>query len=250
MTDFFSSLERPLIFGHRGLSDLAPENTLPAFQMCVDEGVPAVELDVHLCATGELVVVHDSNLKRVSGEELTVEDISFQRLRQVDVGSHKGAQFAGTRIPLLAELFALCGDKLIYDIEIKGNHVFGSRLEQVVWDTITSFGLQEKCMVSSFNPFSIRKFRRISKDALPTSVIYSEDSDVPAVFRHGAGRYIARCSYLKPSYKLVDGKMIAKLQEKKGYPVVVWTVNTREDYHRMADLGVKGVIGNSPHLFL
>ncbi|AEC02661.1 glycerophosphodiester phosphodiesterase [Parasphaerochaeta coccoides] len=250
MTDFFNGLERPLIFGHRGLSDLAPENTLPAFQMCVDKGVPAVELDVHLCATGELVVIHDSNLKRVSGEDMIVEETSFQRLRQVDVGSHKGAQFAGTRIPLLSELFELCGDKLIYDIEIKRNGILGSRLEQAVWDTIVQFCLQGKCMVSSFNPFSVRKFRSLSKDKIPTSVIYSRDSDVPRAFRRGAGRHIARCSYLKPSYKVVDEKMIEKFQEKKGYPVVVWTVNTREDYQRMANLGVKGVIGNSPHLFL
>ena len=56
--------KRPLLFGHRGVSSLAPENTITSFKKAVELGIPGVELDVHLTKTGELAVIHDSSIKR------------------------------------------------------------------------------------------------------------------------------------------------------------------------------------------
>jgi len=67
METFFARTDRPLLFGHRGYSLLAPENTMKAFDLCAERNIPGVELDVHLCKTGELVVIHDHNLRRLSG---------------------------------------------------------------------------------------------------------------------------------------------------------------------------------------
>lgn len=248
--DILKEQRHPLLFGHRGYSAIAPENTLAAFRMCIDKGIPGVELDVHLCKTGELVVVHDSNLKRVGGVDLVVEELPFDQLRTIDVGSHKGPEYAGARIPKLEELFELCGASLYYDIELKTNAINDTGLAEKTWKTIERFGLRGRCMVSSFNPFAVRRFGSVSKQALPTAVIFSDDEGVPKIFRKGWGRHIARCTYLKPDYHLVDGAMFDKFHRKMGYPIMVWTVDTIEACERMLDLGVDGIISNNPGDFL
>jgi glycerophosphoryl diester phosphodiesterase len=62
---------------------------MESFQSCADQGVQAIELDIHLCATGELVVTHDFNVKRVSGYDGLVEQMSFNQLRALDAGFYK-----------------------------------------------------------------------------------------------------------------------------------------------------------------
>src|SRR5512137_245776 len=93
---------RPLVLGHRGASAEAPENTLASFRLAMERGADGIELDVWRCATGELVVAHDDDLRRVGGSPLVVRNASFAALRAVDVGSWKGEGFRGERVPLLA----------------------------------------------------------------------------------------------------------------------------------------------------
>ena len=101
MKPLFAGVPRPLLFGHRGYSSVAPENTMEAFDLCVGRGIPGAELDVHLCKSGELVIIHDHELQRLAGIDAVVEDSTYAELRQLDVGSHKDPRFAGARIPLL-----------------------------------------------------------------------------------------------------------------------------------------------------
>ena len=79
---FFTNTARPLVFGHRGFSALAPENTLPAFSLCRERGIPGIELDVQTCRTGELMISHDFDLKRTTGSEGIIQDMSFEEIRE------------------------------------------------------------------------------------------------------------------------------------------------------------------------
>ena len=250
MKPLFDSQRRPLLFGHRGYSAQAPENTIEAFTMCVEKGIPGVELDVHLCRTGELVVIHDHDLKRLAGVEGTVEEMTFDELRALDVGSHKSPSYAGARIPLLSELFETCGDKLYYDVELKVHGSKNTGIARKTYETILAYHLEKRCIVSSFNPFSIRYFNRIARHSIPSAVIYCESDDVPKILQHGWGRHIARATALKPIHKQVTADMLAKFQTRKGYPVFTWTVNELDVAIRVLDLGVDGIICNDPGMFL
>src|SRR5512147_2630414 len=95
---------RPLILAHRGASAEAPENTLAAFRLAMAQGADGVELDVHRCASGEVVVIHDEDARRTAGAPLRVAEAPLQALRALDAGGWKGEQFRGERIPLLAEV--------------------------------------------------------------------------------------------------------------------------------------------------
>lgn len=237
------SFPGPMLFGHRGYSSLMPENTLLAFQLCLEKGIPAVELDVQLCKTGELVVVHDANMKRVSGKDALVTELTFDELRGLDIGK-------GQQVPLLSELFESCGSRLYYDIELKVPGLHDGGLCLKVWQTIKAFGLEEFCMISSFNPFAVRKFNRISNRALASAVIFDESPSVPKLFRHGWGRHIARCSYLKPPLDQLDEAFVRKFKQQKGYPLCVWTVDDVPEGRRALALGADALISNDPAPFL
>jgi len=234
---------KPMLFGHRGYSSLEPENTLLSFQLCVEKHIPGVELDVQLCRTGELVVVHDWNMQRVSKKDALVAELTFDELRSLDIGK-------GQQVPLLSELFESCGDKLYYDIELKVPGIHDGGLALKVWQTIKAYGLEKQCMVSSFNPVALRTFNKISKRALPSAIIFDESPQVPKIFQHGWGRHIAQCSYMKPPLDQLDEAFVRKFKQRKGYPILVWTVDNLEEGKRALDLGCDGLISNDPALFL
>src|SRR6478672_5367982 len=95
------------IIAHRGASFDAPENTLAAIRLGWDQGADGVEFDVRLSRDGQIVVIHDADTRRVANVDRLVSDQTVDELRQLDVGRWKGPQFAGERIPTLAEVLAI-----------------------------------------------------------------------------------------------------------------------------------------------
>lgn len=249
MRALFPHAFRPLIFGHRGYASLAPENTMAAFTMCATRGIFGIELDVHLCRSGELMVIHDHTVERVANVPGRVEQMSLGELRELDVGSHAGARYTGERIPLLREVLETFGDSIHYDIELKMEGTRNTGLAEKTWELIQATHLENVVLVSSFNPFAIRQFTQVSKHAVPTAVIYSEAEEVPAPLRHGWGRHIARCSVLKPDWNLVTAKSVKKFNKRLDYPLLAWTVDDYLVGKRLIDLGVTGLVSNNPGLF-
>lgn len=229
--------ERPLLFGHRGVSAQAPENTLAAFALAVEHGIPGVELDVQRCRSGELVVAHDFSLGRVTGEDLVIQNTDYGAIHRLDAGSWFHPRFSDQRIPRLRDVFDLCGDRLYYDIEIKHRYTRRTELESRLLNLIYSYGLKERCIVSSFNPFALRFIRELDA-TIPTAIIYSRDKDVPRFLRRGQGRLISRAPVLKPHHSLV--------RRRPRRFVVPWTVNDPAEAKRLVDLGVEGVISDDP----
>ena len=228
----------PLLFGHRGYSSIAPENTLPAFQEILNRKVPGVELDIHLCKSGELVVTHDHNLKRITGMDATIEELEYSEIRKLDAGDWKDKKFRGERIPLLQEVFDLLGSSVYYDIEIKTMETGKTGLDDKLFKLIRENRLEERIIVSSFNPMPVKYFKKLAPH-IPTAIIYSDDKDVPWYLRSGGGRWIASTDILKPVYK--------KIKNRTGrQPVVTWTVDSPAEAERLLRAGVSGIISNKP----
>src|SRR5512138_2488396 len=110
----------PLVLGHRGASADAPENTLAAFRLALEQGADGVELDVWRCGTGEVVVGHDEDTLRVSGVALRVPDAPLAELRALDVGAWKGEAFRGERMPLLSEVLEAF-PRAVVNVELKSS---------------------------------------------------------------------------------------------------------------------------------
>jgi glycerophosphoryl diester phosphodiesterase len=249
LTRPYPEVQYPLLFGHRGCCKSAPENTLAAFRKVLDFGIPGVELDVHLCKTGELVVSHDFNLKRVTGFDSIIEETAYETIAELDAGAWFAEEFRGEKIPLLTEVLDLMGDKVYYDIEIKTNCRKCGSVERTLADIIAGRELYRRVMVSSFNPFSIRALRHFDR-RIATAVIYSTHREVPRLFRKGAGRYICRPAALKPDKNLVNRWSLFFDKKIAGYPLITWTIDEAPTARRLLELGVDGIISNIPEEML
>ncbi len=235
----------PLLFAHRGYAKRAPENTLAAFAAARSASIPGVELDVHRARSGELVVVHDFNLKRITGEDLLVEECDIATLKSLDAGAWFGERFRGERLPLLSELFDALADTVYYDIEIKSRLREDDGLAQELVGLIRGRRLARRCLISSFNPYAIRAARRLAPE-IPTAIIYSSDREVLPFLRHGEGRFISGCPILKPDFRKVTPMGMFLNQRVLGYPVITWTVDEPETAERLLERGVAGLISNDP----
>lgn len=231
--------DRFYIFGHRGSSELFPENTMSAFSdSASDSRVDGIELDVQLTLDGKVVIAHDEDLKRTAGRPGIIADMTWDELKGIDVGSFKDPRFSDQRIPLLEDLFSTFGSRFIYDIELKVKAGGAYRkLCLAVWALIQKYELEENVMVSSFNPMALRRFNRASWYSVPSGDIFEKYS--------GIYHFISGAAYLKPEMSHFDDSLL----EKTGLPAVVWTVNSAEDALRLANTeGVRGLIGNNPHI--
>jgi glycerophosphoryl diester phosphodiesterase len=246
----FPGIPRPLVFAHRGLSSIAPENTMAAFKQARAMGIPGIEFDVHLTGDGRLAVIHDHSTERVAEASLEVERSTWKELSALDVGSWKGSAWKGERIPQLKELFEEFGESFYYDLELKSNISADYGLEEAVAACLrdafaSKGGLAGRILVSSFNPMALARYKYLAP-AMPTAVIWSGDADVPAYLRHGEGRWIGKVDALKPDRKKVNPFSSLRWRKFGRYPVLPWTVDEPAEASRLLSLGCEGVISNRP----
>jgi glycerophosphoryl diester phosphodiesterase len=243
--------DRPLIFAHRGCSSLAPENTMAAFTLARDRGSPGLELDIHPCAGGELVVVHDDTFVRTAPEHngggRRVEELSLGEIRGIDVGAFFGPAFRGEHPLLLEEVVESFCPAMYIDIELKTRKIKDDPLPALAAEKIRSFGpgIIGSLTVSSFNPFALGAFKALCPE-IPTAIIWCVDPELPFVLRRGLGRFISRCDYLKPRHTELGRFSLLRLGIPPGRPLVPWTVDTPEDAERTRALGCPGLITNRP----
>ena len=249
--------QRPLIFAHRGCSSLAPENTMAAFHKARELGAPGIELDIHLCATGELVVAHDYTFTRVApggwnGQGKTIEELSLEEIRRVDVGAGFGSEalFRGQYPPLLEEVLeSFCPDMYI-DIELKSEKARGDPLPGAAAETLKRLGskIAGAVTVSSFNPFALLAFKKLCPN-ISTAIIWSPHKEVPWFLRRGLGGIISGCDYLKPIHTQVNPRATFLAGPQKR-PVISWTVDDPARGKELLDLGCQGLISNCPQRFI
>jgi glycerophosphoryl diester phosphodiesterase len=228
----------PLVIGHRGASAIEPENSVEAFARARADGADGVELDVLLCKSGEVVVFHDDDLVRLAGRSERVDALSLAALRDVRLTS-------GARIPTLEEAFEACGPSLLVNVELKSTrtrlaHV--AALADGVARVVDRLGVASRVLVSSFDPFAVRAWRRRAP-SISAALLFERDLPLP-LRRAWAARFL-RPSALNPEFVLCTQERIDRWHER-GYAVNVWTVDGEGPVRACQELGVDGVITNDP----
>ncbi len=238
---------RPLLFAHRGCSSLAPENTMEAFQVAQQLGSPGLELDVHQCKSGHLVVLHDDTLLRTTGLDRPVEDCTWDELKDLDCGSWKDPRFSHCRLPLLHEVLDAFLPDMYIDIELKTRKTADDPLPGALADMLESFGKRAEghITVSSFNPIALRNFKKLAP-RFPTAIIWCDDPELPAYLHHGEGRWISGCDYVKPIHDKVTKAFSFILGTLGRRPIVPWTVDTPQLAQALLKQGCTGIISNRP----
>ncbi len=227
------------VWAHRGASGSAPENTLPAFEMAIEQGADGVEFDVQLTRDDHVVVIHDETLERTTDGHGWVADHSLDDLKKLDASAGL-AGFAGVRIPTLAELFDLVKDAdLRLNVELKNSRIPYQGMEERVLGLIDQLGVADRVVISSFDHNSLRGLAE-SGTTLPLGVLYSDPLWRPWNYATKLG-----ASALHPSLSATRPKVVERSHEA-GLEVNVWTVNEPEEIERVAELGVDALITNYP----
>lgn len=151
------SLPRPVVIAHRGASAHAPENTLSAFKLAIDQGADVIEFDVQLSSDKSVVVYHDHSLERTTDGVGYVKDQNLDYLKSLNAGKAYGPAFDGEKIPTLDEVFQIVSTKSFYNIELKNSLTPFEDLPSLVLQLIKNHNLLDNVLISSFNPFALIK---------------------------------------------------------------------------------------------
>lgn len=234
----------PMIFAHRGASIYAPENTLVAFELAVEQNADAIELDAKRCASGEIVVFHDQTIDRTTNGSGKVIDMPFTALKELDAGSWFDNQFKGEAIPTLTDVFEAVGKKVFINVELTNYATPRDDLPEKVVDLVIKFGLQNNVLFSSFNPLALRKAHKLLPE-IPLGLL-ALPGIIGAWARHCPGIFIPHQA-LHPEVADTTARLIER-QHKKGRRVNVWTVNSADKMQQLFKWDVDGIFTDDPLL--
>src|SRR5215471_2935140 len=161
------------ILGHRGASSDAPENTLAAFRLALEQGADGVELDARLCRSGEVVVFHDERLERLTGATGRVADASWADLARLEVRAGPAGAAPG-RIPLLSEVLAALPRTAFVNVELKSEDWNGTRVAEAAGALLEAGRHGDHVVVSSFDPRCLLRLA-LAHPRLPRGLLLDPD---------------------------------------------------------------------------
>jgi glycerophosphoryl diester phosphodiesterase len=219
----------PEIIAHRGASAYAPENTVAAFDLALQQGADALELDVRVTADGELVLVHDATLLRTTGDPRSVDSLTAGAL---------AALHAGTRPPRLEDVLTRYAGRTRFVIDLKDPT---PSWEHRVVAAIERHGLQGRAIVQSFDGEALRRVHA-GAPWLTVVPLYRRSGPRPHDVLRDAATFAGG---IAPWQGWVDAALVHAARAH-GLAVRPWTLDHPDDLERMVALGVDGVISNAP----
>jgi glycerophosphoryl diester phosphodiesterase len=223
----------PLVIAHRGASGERPENTLPAYELAVEQRADMIEIDLHTTRDGEIAISHDAELERFGAEGEIVER-SLAELRDLDAGG-------GERIPTLAEVLDGFGERIPFNLELKiaeaGRY---PGMEVAALEAVRSRGLLQSTLFSSFYDDVLAELR--SAEAAARIGVLVSLREPAGIFQRAAA---VGAEAINPFFTLVDEELVARAHSE-GLAVYPYTVDEPDWVLRLLDLGVDGLFTNFP----
>jgi len=221
-----------LKIGHRGAMGYAPENTLASFDKALELGVDGIELDVHLCKSGELVVIHDARVNRTTNGKGLVIDKTLEEIKILDAGN-------GQHIPTLSEVLDFVDRRAVIDIELKAEGI-GKSVAEILRRYIQEYGWKNDLfMISSFDYHELKRCHDSIPEVPFGPIIAAKPLDY-ALFAQSM-----KADTIMPFYEFLNGEFVQDAHQR-GLKVMTWTVNRPEDIKKMLNIGVDGIISNYP----
>lgn len=229
----------PQIIAHRGGRKWGPENTMAVFRKCVDNKIYGIELDIHRCKSGELVVIHDCELARTTSGTGLVKDFNLEELRKLSAGKWFGKEFESEKIPLLTEVLDLLDGKVYLNIEIKNAPIEYPGIEDDLIKILKSYKYTDQIIVSSFDHQVLKKLH----DKAPQYKLGFLDSAIPVKIDSYAKEVGA--SAWHPEFSEIRKDSVA-LAHAGGIKVNAWTINKESDWKVAVDIGIDGIVTDDP----
>ncbi len=224
------------MWGHRGASAAAPENTLPAFALALSQGAQGIEFDVHLSADDEVVVIHDETLDRTCGVPGVVTELRSADLRSTLAAN--GMDFPTAHIPLLDDVFDLVADAdITVNIEIKG---LSPLLPAAVLRVVRDRGFADRVLYSSFNHYALKALLDLGA-ASPLGVLLAQPLFKPWRYAQALG-----AQAVHPPFAMLQIPGFVAKCHRAGLAVNVWAADAPEQWDTAKKMGVDALITNYP----
>jgi len=232
---FFSCIsnQKVMVIGHRGAAGHEVENTIPSIDKAISFGVDAVEVDVFLCKSGELVVFHDENLSRLTNSNAFIESLTLDSIKKIEV-------FNNHKIPTLNEVIKFINNRIHLNIELKGINTAKPTYKLLKSIFSNKKQLIEKISISSFNWNELEIIYDLDKD-IQTAVLVEERPVEMAI--NQAKKINAKA--INIDFKLLNKKVVKKIKSEN-LIINAWTVNEINQIERIINLGVDGIITDFP----
>ena len=231
------------IFAHRGFSAQYPENTMIAFRKALEAGADGIELDARLTFDGQIVVMHDSTVNRTTNGKGKVRDLSFAEIRSLDAGLKKGMVFENERVPLLEEVLAELGGKLLLNIELCNYEEGDERtLANDTVDLIEKYDLVNSVIISSFR-FNNLVYTKDRNPAISCGLLAKQG--FLGIFARNLLNHSVSVDALHPYYTDASAGLIRR-EHQCGRKVRVWTVNDQQDISHLSELGADAIFTDDP----
>jgi glycerophosphoryl diester phosphodiesterase len=226
----FSTAQQSIMLriGHRGARAYEPENTIRSFKKAIEIGVDAVELDVRKTKDGQLVVMHDADVKRTTDGEGLVSELTLKEIKGFSAEK-------GEKIPTLKEALDFLDKKVKVIIELKETGV-----EDEVLALVKANRLEKNVIVTSFLEDALQKVRELDKD-IATGLIYAKHKNPLKTALE------LKAQYLVALYRFTHTANVQKAHEN-GLKVIVWTINTPEEVAAYIQKGVDGIASDKPDI--
>ncbi len=226
-----AALQGLVVVGHRGACGHAPENALASFEKAIELGVDMIELDVRLCTSGELVVIHDKRVDRTTNGHGLVSEKTLVQLQQLDAGD-------GQQIPTLRRVFDCVNRRVKIDIEMK--EPVAREVAQLIEEYVQEKGWEcDDFLVTSYDHNEVKLFKQLCP-AVPTGAIIS---GVPVRFASFVED--ANADVVIAYNETINPAMIENTHER-GKQIFVFTVNESAEIKQLIDWGVDGIISDFP----
>ena len=223
-----------LVFGHRGANSSAPENTLKAFKKAIELKADFIEFDLQRSRDGKLVITHDLDIERLTGEKKKVCDMTLEELKSKDFGE-------GEKIPTLEDLIKETKGKIGLNCEI----IVKGIVNKVV-DIIRKYEVIHNTIISSFKHEELLKFQELEPDLKlaslePTKYLSEYKWDLK---KEMVKFCISNNLYaINPFYPLVDQQFV-DYAHNYDINVFPWTVDSKPSIRKLMKYGVDGIITN------
>jgi glycerophosphoryl diester phosphodiesterase len=245
------------VHGHRGARAMRPENTIPAFEYAIDQGVDAIEMDVAVTSDDVLVISHDPVLNREicsgPGGRAVIRELTFTELRAWDCGSLLNPQFPkqtpapGTHIPALEEVLSLASrGNFLFNIETK---IFKEhpqytpapdRFADLLLQAIDRHHLRSRVIVQSFDFRTLHAMKKLAPDIRLAALDEDEKlGDFVTVARSAEAKIIS------PEKGMVTPSRVVAAHQA-GLQVIPWTANTPKEWDGLIAARVDAIISDDP----
>ncbi|WOI42274.1 glycerophosphodiester phosphodiesterase [Bacillus altitudinis] len=232
------------IIAHRGSSSAAPENTIAAFDVAVEQGADYIELDVQMTMDQHVVVIHDDTVDRTTNGNGLVKSYTLDQLKKLDAGSWFEQQYTNERIPTLQEILERYSQRIGILIEIKHpKRQIG--IEKAVARIINRFSYSRHIIIQSFDVHALQRIKAFAP-SLRTALIIKPDAFKLTKRKLTTYSSFANCLNMKKT--MINRWWIDRIHTF-GMDVFIWTVKDQKTADRIKKHPIDGVVTDNPLFF-